>query len=142
MAQRLITDDRKRVSAWVAERIGCSPWGENEAALGLEKDGELVAGVVLDGYMPSGSGSLHCAGSGRHWLTRLFLFSVFDWCFNQLDLKVLVNKVSGANAASLRFTQHIGFTELARFPRAWDGKNDLVLFELRQENCRWKDGGR
>lgn len=138
----LVANNRARVSAWVSETIGCLPWPDGTAALGLEEDGELVAGVVLDGYMEKGCGSLHCAGVGKQWLSRRFLLAVFDWCFNQLELKVLINKVSGANAASLRFTEHIGFSQLARFPKAWDGENDLVLFELRRENCRWIKGGR
>ena len=140
--RQLVTSDRKRVANWVAEKIGCNPWPDDTAALGLEENGALVAGVVLDGYMAHGCGSLHCAGVGKHWLNRQFLLAVFDWCFNQLDLKVLLNRVSGANAASLRFTEHVGFSQLARFPKAWDGENDLVLFELRRENCRWIEGGR
>lgn len=133
--KRLITNERQRVSAWVAQRMDCDPW--DAAALGLERDGELVAGVVLADYVENARGSLHCAGVGKYWLTRQFLHAVFDWCFVQLGLKVLVNQVSASNADSLRFTKHIGFTELARIPKAWDGESDLVLFELRPENCRW-----
>jgi RimJ/RimL family protein N-acetyltransferase len=87
--------------------------------------------------MANGSASLHCAGDGRHWLNRVFIYAVFDWCFNQLGLKVLINTVASGNEDSLRFTKHIGFTEFARFPGAWDGEQDLVLFSMRREDCHW-----
>jgi len=135
--KRLVANDRARVGAWVAEKVGRSePW-INAAALGLEKDGELVAGIVIDGYVPHARGSMHCAGTGKYWLNRDFLFACFDYAFNFLDIKVLLNPVSANNAASLRFTKHIGFTEVCSVPQAWDGTEDLVLFQLQRSDCRW-----
>lgn len=141
--KRLVTNDRVRVGAWVAQRIGRgTPWVE-EAALGLENDaGELVAGVVLSDYRARASGSLHCAGVGKYWLNREFLFAVFDYVFNQLDLKVLLNTVAGSNADSIRFTRHIGFSEVHRVPRGWDGEVDMILFQLCRDECRWLSGER
>jgi len=135
--KRLITNDRARVGAWVAERVGRDTPFVHEAALGLEKDGELVAGIVIDGYVEHARGSMHCAGTGKYWLNREFLFACFDYAFNFLGLKALINPVSASNEASLRFTKHIGFTEIARIPQAWDGKEDLVLFQLHRNDCRW-----
>jgi len=135
---RLVTDERARVGAWVAERVGREvPW-TNDACLGWEVDGKLVAGAVYDTYVPNARASMHGAAiEGRRWLTREFLFAMFDYPFTCLDLKVLLNPVSSANADSLRFTKHLGFTEFGRFPQAWDGEDDLVLFHLRREDCRW-----
>ena len=42
----VIANQKERVSQWVAERIGRrAPWGEYQA-IGLEEDGELIAGIV------------------------------------------------------------------------------------------------
>ena len=135
--KRLVCDDRARVGAWVAERVGRStPWVK-DGALGLEKDGELVAGIVLDSFVPGVRASMHCAGTGKYWLNRDFLFACFDYAFRHCDLKVLVNYVSAENPDSLRFTKHIGFTEIARVRHGWDGKDDMVLFQLHRDDCRW-----
>lgn len=142
--RKLITDDRKRVGAWVAERVGRdTPW-EREGAIGLEQDGELIAGIVIDTLNPGVSASMHCAGTGKRWLDRTFLFAAFDYAFNTLGVKVLVNRVSASNAPSLRFTEHIGFTYLASIPEAWDGTEAMVLFTMHRAQCRWLDilGGR
>ena len=133
----LVTNDRARVGAWVAEKVGReSPW-VTDPALGIEKNGELVAGIVIDNYVKGARASMHCAGVGKRWLNKEFLFACFDYAFNQLDLKVLVNPVSANNQDSLRFTEHIGFKEIARVPNGWDGEVDLVLFQLHRKDCRW-----
>ena len=135
--KRLVTDDRARVGAWVAEKVGRStPWVK-DGALGLEQDGELVAGIVLDSFVPGVRAAMHCAGTGKTWLNREFLFACFDYAFRCCDLKVLVNYVSAENADSLRFTKHIGFSEIARVKGGWDGAVDMVLFQLHRDNCRW-----
>lgn len=141
MMKKIVTDQREVVGAWVAERVGRStPW-VTEPALGLEKDGVLVAGIVLDSLSSGARGSMHCAGEGKYWLNREFLFACFDYAFNQLNLKVLINPVGANNEASLRFTKHIGFEEIARVPKAWDGEEALVLFALAKDNCRWLNLG-
>lgn len=136
--RKLVINDRKRIGAWVAAQIGaCRPW-TNSGALGVEDEhGELVAGVVLDAYRAKGSGSLHCAGIGKRWLTREFLFAVFDYCFNQLELKALINTVAANNPDSIRFTEHIGFKEIHRVTQGWDGEADMIIYQLHRDDCRW-----
>lgn len=140
--RKLITNDRARVGAWVAERVGRpTPW-TTDGAIGLEKDGELIAGIVIDNYLEGVRASMHCAGEGKHWLNREFLYAAFDYAFGFLKLKALVNYVSADNAASLRFTKHIGFTEIGRVPQGWEGESDMVLFQMHRDACRWLGGRR
>lgn len=137
----LVVDQRERIGKWVAERIGCSPWtGTDYQSIGLEKDGELVGGVVIDGFVRGARCSIHCAGVGRHWLNKEFLRFVFRYVFEQLKCRVIVNPVSSANADSLRFTEHIGFTEACRIEDGYpDG--DLVIFKMPKAKCRWLKEG-
>ena len=79
---------------------------------------------------------MHCAGEGRRWLNREFLFACFDYVFRQLDCKVIVNPVDADNEASMRFTEHIGFTEVCRIPEG-SGDCDLVIFAMPRKTCRW-----
>jgi len=137
--KQIITDQRERVGAWVARQIhGGSKWDGTFSAMGLEQDGELVAGVVIDEWVPGNRCSLHCAGIGRNWLNKQFLFCVFDYIFNQLGCKVIINTVVEGNADSLRFTKHIGFSEVCRIPNA-DETGGLVIFTYYRDQCRWLD---
>ena len=134
--RRIITDDRERVSDWVADQIKCSRWVGDYSAIGMERDGALVGGVVVDGFVLDARCSVHCAGVGKTWLTREFLFAVFDYVFRQLNCNVVVNPVSSANMDSLKFTAHLGFTEVCRIAGGCtDG--DLVLFTMTKGDCRW-----
>lgn len=132
----VIANQKERVGDWVAERIGCSKdWGAFEA-IGLEQDGDLIAGVVVDGYTKNARCSIHCAGDGKRWLNREFLSVVFRYVFEQAACRVVVNTVNSENEASMKFTEHLGFEEKLRVE---GGSPDgaLVIFVMRREDCRW-----
>lgn len=135
--KRIVLNERERVSSWVAEKMNCPPWyGTDYEAIGLEKDGLLVGGVVIDEYVENTRCSVHCSGEGKYWLNREFMKVVFRYVFNQLKCKVVVNPVSSNNHASLRFTEHIGFTRVCTIEEGCpDG--DMVLFKMPRSQCRW-----
>ena len=130
--KHIITNQKHRVGAWVAERMGkCSSWGDFEA-VGIEENGKLIGGVVINGYQRGIRCSIHCSGDGKRWINREFIRVVFDYVFRQLDCQCVVNPVDVSNADSIRFTKHIGFREVARIPEA-----ELVIFSMPRAYCRW-----
>ena len=135
--RKILVRDKERIGAWVAARVGMSAeWGGYEA-LGVEdENGELIAGVVYSGYVKGARCSMHCAGIGKRWLTKKFLWMCFDYPFNQLGIKVIVNPVDADNAESLSFTKHCGFTEKCVIEDG-AGDHDLVVFTLRRSDCKW-----
>jgi RimJ/RimL family protein N-acetyltransferase len=138
MGKSVVVGQKERVGAWVAERVKrTAPWAGYEA-IGLEQDGELIAGVVFDSYVKGARCSMHCAGTGRTWLNREFLFVCFDYAFRVMGCKVIINPVDADNTDSTRFTQHIGFEEVARIPDG-GGDCDLVVFAMPRKTCRWLD---
>lgn len=136
MARKVIFD-KQRVSEWVAPLVRRrSVWTSGYQGFGVEQNGELIGGVIVDSILEGARCSVHCAGKGRRWLTRELLFVVFDYVFRQLGCKVAINTVDADNEDSLRFTRHIGYTELARIPGG-AGDCDLVLLIMRRDDCRW-----
>ena len=128
----VIVHQNERVGTWVAAQMGkCSSWGDYQA-IGLEQDGVLIAGVVVNGYLKGVRCSIHCAGVGKRWLNREFLFVVFDYVFRQLGCKAVVNPVDADNHESARFTKHLGFVESAYIPEA-----ELLIFTMPRAACRW-----
>lgn len=128
----IIIGQKERVAQWVSSKMGKqSAWSAYEA-IGLEQDGELIGGVVIDGYTRNVRCSIHCSGEGKKWLNRTFLSVVFGYVFNQLKCKAVVNPVDISNEASIRFTSHLGFTEAVRIPEA-----ELVIFTMPRADCRW-----
>lgn len=130
--KRIVTGHDERVGSWVCSRTGGVY--TDGATLGLEEDGKLVAGVIVDGWNGA-SARMHVAGDGN-WLNREFLFACFDYVFRQLNLNVVIGIVPSDNAKALRFDKHLGFKELARIPKGHPA-GDLVILTLRKEDCRY-----
>jgi RimJ/RimL family protein N-acetyltransferase len=133
------TIEKQRINDWIWPRIGRESAFFPESsfqALGIEENGELIAGVIFEGFSSNARCSMHCAGLGRRWLTKSFLLMCFDYVFNQAGCKVVVNTVSADNADSIRFTEHVGFTEVGRVK---DGAcpNDLIIYQLHRDDCKW-----
>jgi len=133
----LITDQKDRVALWVAQQLGgASTWSGAFNAIGVEHGGDLVAGVVVDRWIPGARCEVHLAGLGKTWINRGFMRAIADYCYTQLQCKVVIAVIAASNTASQKFTKHVGFTEVCRIADAApDG--DLVMFALPRSNCRW-----
>lgn len=127
------------VGDWVCARTGGSGFVEGRA-IGYERRGELVAGVVID-HFNGASACMHVAASGKYWLTREFIHVVFDYVFRQLGLNVVIGLVPSWNTQALRFDLNLGFVEKCRIPGAVP-QGDLVVLTMSREQCRWLKGSR
>lgn len=134
MAKRVVFGDKERVGAWVASRLNCA-WGAFEA-IGMEEDGELIAGVVIDNYVPNARCTMHVAAVGKRWMTREYLWFCFAFVFVQLKCKVIVGLVDADNADALRFDKHLGFEETCRI-EGGSGDCDLIVLTMPRRKCRW-----
>ena len=132
----IVTGQKERVGKWASERLGnTSDWHDYEA-MGVEKDGELIAGVVFGDYVKNTRCSIHCAGVGKTWLSKEFLFVVFDYAFRQLNCNVVVSPVNSDNTDSVKFISHLGFEEKCRI-EGGSPNGDLIIFTLHRDKCRW-----
>lgn len=133
----IVCGQKERVGDWVAQHIGnTTPWHLYEA-IGIERDGKIIGGAVIDNYIHESRCSVHCAGEGLNWCSREFLFAVFDYAFRQLKCNAILNIVDGNNTKSLRFTAHIGFKEVHRIKGGSYRGADAVLFEMQKQDCKW-----
>lgn len=130
---RIITTDHERVGRWV-QAHGGGYYREGTKCLGLEKNGELVAGVLYD-YHNGASVYMHVAGKGL-WAIPDFLWICFDYPFNQLKCNVVIGLVSEKNMRARNFDEHLGFKLTARIPEGHPDGN-LLIYTMRRKDCRW-----
>lgn len=104
-------------------------------AIGLERNGELIAGVVYDHYAFR-SICIHVAAEGSHWLNREFLKAAFGYPFNQLRVNKVIGLVDSANAAARRFDEHLGF-QVEGVIRDAAKHGDLIFYSMTRAQCRW-----
>lgn len=131
-------DDKARCGAWALERIAHVPsWGEWFEAIGLERDGDLLAVVVYNLWSGADIAMHVAAMPGRRWMTRGFLRAVFRYPFVQLGCRRVTGYVPASNADALRFDRHLGFVEEGRMREALPNGEDVIVLGLLKRECRW-----
>lgn len=126
--------DSTRVGTWVCEAAGgmCT---EASRAIGLERDGLLIAGIMYDGYTGA-SIAMHSRCDDPRHVTRSFYWMIFDYPFNQLGVKRVTGLVSSANIRAQRTNEKLGWkreTTLSDYFPDGDG----IVYVMRREDCRW-----
>lgn len=133
---QLIYGQEERLLPWAEARTMGGRFRRDAYAIGLERDGELVAVVVYDGFSETDC-NIHIAsdGTGR-WMNRALLAAAFAYPFTQLGLRRVTGLVPAKNAAALAFDEHLGFVREGYHPRALPD-DDLITLGLLREDCRF-----
>ena len=121
------------VGRWVAAKNNQMYFEANSQAVGWEKDGEIVAGVIYDGWNKQ---SIVCHIAATESLTATFLAKVFDYSFRQLQVHKMIATVSSKNFKSIRLVTHMGFKEEAKIKDAHP-LGDIVIFTMTKEDCKF-----
>lgn len=108
-------------------------------ALGLEKDGELVAGVLYEGFTGNNVWMHVGAIPGRAWLIRRYLRYTFQYPFDELGVRRITGYVEASNEEARRFNEHLGFRPEAVLKGAASDGGDVILYVMWREDCRYVD---
>lgn len=119
---------------WIAARASLILGPHFRALEALDGQGNILGMVGYDGWTPN-SCSMHVAIENPIAVRRL-LARAFTTPF-RLGRNVLLASVLSTNEKSLKFAKHLGFRQKARIQDGWSDGVDLLILELRRENCRW-----
>lgn len=126
----------KPVVQWVASKTNEFGCFGTEIGIGWAKDGNLVAGVAYANWNGVNV-ECHIASDGsRRWATREYLWTIFDYPFNQLGVKRLTVCVGDGNRDSHRFVKHLGFILEAKLKDAHP-TGDIHIYRMDRQNCRF-----
>lgn len=130
----IITND-PRIAYFVAYGIGCSPSKGYNASIGIEQDGELIAGVVYTDFNGKNiTAAIH--GVGTTWLNREFLWLMFWYPFEQAGVERITATIETFNEKSHNLVRRLGFTHEATLQKA--GRfGDLHVYRMFREDCKW-----
>ena len=128
------TENQKYLGEWLV-RILNFPLPETTQCIGQIKDGNLVAVVGFNNFMPNAC-QMHIGSVGEDWMSRDLLWAAFDYPFKKLGVKVILGQICADNTEALKLNRHLGFKVVAEIPDAhMDG--DLVIMAMRKEDCRF-----
>lgn len=138
MARFEILDQPKdwpRIDEFVAARTGSLKKKVDFSAIGIERDGKLIAGIVYSDF--NGNNILaDIAGEGKRWLTPELLWFMFYYPFEQAGAKRITACVEQTNIVSQQFVTNLGF-ELEGVMERAGRTGDLLIYRMFKENCRY-----
>lgn len=125
-----------RVCEWVARRVDEEKF-EGAVGIGLEEDGELIAGVVFNQYTGPGILMHVAAVPTKRWMTRDYLYRCFAYPFIQLNCNRITGLVREDNLTAQRFDEHLGFVREGLMRKACDDGSNMIVYGMLREECRW-----
>lgn len=129
---------------WIEQRTSCAV-GPGFRAILAEDNGRTLGMVGLDGWWgepgQGGSVQMHVAIE-RPIAVRKLAPAAFDYVFNQAGKMVAIGVVPAHNRRALEFDLHLGFREVHRVRDGWAPGDDMVLLEMRKDECRFIQRGR
>jgi RimJ/RimL family protein N-acetyltransferase len=102
--------DDARVAEYVKQQIPMAQYGFDKCVtIGVEKDGELVAGIVFfDWFQAWGNIYVAVAGQGN-WCTRKLLRRCYAYPFVQMNCKRVTVLIREDNWKAIELVMRIGF---------------------------------
>lgn len=135
--KRIIFDKRK-VGEFVCMVTHSTYSDADTAAIGIEEDGNLIAGFLYDNYNGANI-CLHVASIAPGWITRKLISIVFDYPFNQLKVNRVTGLIGEKNVKAIDFANNLGAKLETRLKDAHED-GDLLVYVLFKEDCRFIRG--
>lgn len=138
MSARIISDVPP-VLAFVRQHMPMAAV-ENMKALGLVRDGRLVAGVLYEGFNGRNVWMHVAAEPSRRWMNRQYLWYCFHYPFNEMGVDRVSGYVNASNTAAIEFDEHLGFQREAVLRGAAPDGDDVFIYVMRRNDCRFLRG--
>jgi len=136
----LIVTDAKRVHDYVAPLIpgyfGKFSLVCSYHAIGIEKDGKLIAGCLYYNFRENGL-EMTFAATNKRWPTRKNLKTFFDYPFEQLGLQRVTALIRRDNKQSIDMVKRLGYRLEGICRKTFSDNCDAVIFGMLKNECKW-----
>ena len=129
--------DAEVIGPWVCARAGGQWFSGRGTAIGQIKEGNIISGVIYECWNGVNI-FMHIAGFG-YWANRRFLNRIFDYPFNQINVKRITVTISSSNKKCIKLVEKMGFTLESTLAQATpDG--DMLLYRMFKHECKYLGG--
>ena len=130
----IATTDFARIGPWLAAEVELDrAWEPHTNGIGWLRDGQIVAAVAFERYVPKVDVQLHCAGR----FPRRAFAETFIHVFHTLGCRRATGLVSSKNRRALDFDLHLGFRLEGIVRRAGLDGSDIYVLGMLREECRF-----
>lgn len=105
--------------------------------IGLERDGEMIAGVIYEGYNLQSIWAHIAAEPGSQWLNKEYLQFCCRYPYEVCKVRYVLGYMDAANTHALRFANHLGFKEECRIKEAATEGGDILILKMSRSDCRY-----
>ena len=130
MAFNIIDKDLERCQEWLGDRMSSVGY-DMVQAIGLERDGELVAVTGYNNFTDKSCHVHFCLDKGVV-VPKRYLWFVHYYPFVQAGLDVLIAIMPQANDNIIKLAQHLGYSL-----RVWLDEAELMLYTMTKKECRF-----
>jgi hypothetical protein len=120
---------------WLTSRAQSNASPDMKAIAVIDNEGHIHGMAGFDGWTPNSVVGTIALDSPIAF--KRLIWAMFHFAFVQANRGVLLATVRGTNTRSLRLCKHVGMKEVYRVRDGIAVGEDLVVFEMRREDCRW-----
>jgi hypothetical protein len=103
----------------------------------FNEEGQVQTAVLYDYWTPNSVNAHIWSRTPKGLFSPGFIREIFVYPFLTCGRGLLIGVTPADCEASLRFSDALGFTEKYRIKDGWSVGTDMVIKEMRREECRW-----
>lgn len=120
---------------WLEARTGAVLTSGARGVAAVDGAGRVRGVVAYDGWTPNAVQAHMAVDTPVAW--RALLRPAFEYPFEQAGRKLLLGIIPADNTRSARMAESLGFALSHRVPDGWSDGVDLLVYQMRREDCRW-----
>ena len=102
-----------------------------------EETGKLYGAVIFDQMSPNAAQCHLVITNPIRAIRARLMQAAADYIFNQLKKSVIYGFIPASNDRSLNIARQSGFKQVVNLRDAFERGVDVVVCEMRREDCRW-----
>lgn len=120
---------------WASIKTGVAFSSEARGISVIDQDRRTRGVVVFDSWTPNAA-QVHMA-IDTPMATKTLIEAAADYVFHTACRKLVWMMIRETKTQAVKLARHIGFREMYRVTDGWADGRDIILFELRRDDCRW-----
>ncbi len=120
---------------WIKSHANCVLTPYARAIKAVDDKGAIRGMVAFDNWTENAVQVHMAVDAAMVW--RKLLPAAFRFAFEQAGKGLMVGITPASNAAALAFSKKAGFRQPYRITDGWAKGEDMVISEMRRDECRW-----
>ena len=119
------------------KEVGVKPTSDLQAIFWCNPETNVIEWCVgFDSFLGK-TCQIHVVNFNKKYTPRKLLSAVFEYAFKTAGVETLIGIVNSNNEQAMKYDQHLGFKEAYRFEGMHEDGGDLVVFEMKKDECRF-----